>query len=208
MLNKLSTSQLYTVFTALFCGSLLISNVLAGKVFILGNITLPSAVIIFPLVYIVNDVLAEIYGFKKARNAILLGFIINLIAVITYKTALLLPSPEYIDASAYNTVLSATTRTLIASFTAYLAGSLVNAHVMVWLKKRKEKHLMFRCVMSTLIGETLDAIIFITIAFAFVMPFNQLLIMILAQATFKTVYEIICYPITKEVIKKIARKKT
>ena len=201
--NKLSTSNLYTVFTALFCGSLLISNVLASKIFVIGNITLPSAVIVFPLVYIVNDVLTEIYGFQKARNAILLGFVINLIAVIAYKFALLLPSPEYIDVAAFNTVLGSTSRVLIASFAAYLIGSLVNAYVMVKLKKWNDEHLMFRCVMSTLAGETLDAIIFITVAFAFTMPFSQMLMMIVVQAMFKTVYEIVCYPITKEVIRKI-----
>lgn len=125
------------------------------------------------LVYIVNDVLAEIYGFKKARNTILLGFVINIIAVIAYKIALLLPAPNYINTEAFDIVLGSTFRVLIASFTAYLIGSLVNAYVMVKLKKWSEKHLMFRCVMSTLIGETLDAIIFITVAFAFVMPFSQ-----------------------------------
>lgn len=85
----------------------------------------------------------------------------------------------------------------------YLLGLLINASVMVWLKKKNESQLMLRCILSTLIGEGIDAIIFITIAFAGTMPLNDLLIMIIAQAMFKTVFEIVFYPITRIIIGKI-----
>jgi uncharacterized integral membrane protein (TIGR00697 family) len=100
-------------------------------------------------------------------------------------------------------VLGNTGRMLLASFTAYLIGSLLNAYVMERMKKSLEKHLMARCVFSTLLGESIDAIIFITIAFVGTMPAASLAIMIVSQAIFKTGFEIVFYPITRKVINTI-----
>lgn len=205
MKKNLTKTELYQILTGVFVACLLVSNVLAAKTFTLGSVILPTAVIIFPIVYIVNDVLAEIYGFRKARNIILLGFVLNAFAVAAYSIAILLPAPVFAadSAAAFATVLGSTWRLLLASFAAYLVGSFVNAFVMVRMKERLQKQLMFRCVLSTLIGEGLDALIFITIAFAGTMPLADLLIMIIAQAMFKTVFEVIFYPLTRITIKKI-----
>lgn len=98
---------------------------------------LPCAVIIFPVVYIVNDVLAEIYGYKKARKVIFLGFLLNLLAIICYQISIMLPAPVYFTGSeAFATVLGNTSRVLLASFTAYIIGSLVNAYLMTYLKEK------------------------------------------------------------------------
>lgn len=197
-------AELYQILIGVFVGCLIISNVLAAKTFEVGSIVLPTAVIVFPIVYIVNDMLAEVYGFEKARQVIFLGFAVNLLAVISYAIAIILPAPEYATATAeaFSITLSSTGRVLVASFAAYIVGSLVNAYVMDKLKAKSEKHLMFRCVMSTLIGEGLDALIFISIAFIGIMPLSAIAVMIIAQATFKTVFEIIVYPITRIVINK------
>lgn len=198
-------TELYQILTGIFVGCLLISNILAAKTFTLGNIVLPTAVIIFPLVYIVNDVLAEIFGYAKAKKVIYLGFIVNAIAVISYNIAILLPAPVFATdmAAAFETVLGNTFRMLIASFAAYIVGSLVNAKVMVKLKEKSEKHLMFRCMASTLVGEGLDALIFISIAFYGTMPLAALATMIVAQAAFKTIFEFVVYPVTRTVINKV-----
>lgn len=197
--------QLYSILTGVFVACLLISNVLSAKTFTFGNVVLPTAVVIFPIVYIVNDVMAEIYGFRKARNIIFLGFALNALAVVAYSIAIALPAPAYATegAAAFAAVLGSTWRVLIASFAAYLVGSLVNAGIMVRMKERLREHLMLRCVLSTLLGEGIDAIIFITIAFAGTMPFETLLIMIAAQAAFKTLFEVVFYPLTRFVIKKV-----
>ena len=202
---KTNKAQLYSILTGVFVACLLISNVLSAKTFTFGNVVLPTAVIIFPIVYIVNDVMAEIYGFRKARNIILLGFALNALAVAAYSIAIALPSPAYATegAAAFAVVLGSTWRILIASFAAYLVGSLVNAGIMVRMKEKLREHLMLRCVLSTLIGEGIDAVIFITIAFAGTMPFETLLIMIIAQAAFKTLFEVVFYPLTRSVIKKV-----
>lgn len=197
-------TELYAYLTGIFTASLIISNIIAGKTFDFLSFTLPCGVIIFPVIYIVNDVLAEVYGYEKARKVILLGFLMNLIAVICYNITIWLPAPVFFEGSdAFNLVLGSTLRLLVASFLAYLVGSIVNAKAMVYLKKWDEEKLFFRCIMSTLFGEGLDAIIFITIAFWATMPAEALIVMIVAQALFKTLYEIIIYPVTKAVIGKI-----
>ena len=202
---KQNKTQLYSILTGVFVACLLISNVLSAKTFTLGNIVLPTAVVIFPVVYIVNDVMAEVYGFKKARDIIFLGFALNLLAVVAYSIAIALPAPVFAaeGAAAFALTLGSTWRVLIASFAAYLVGSLVNAGVMVRMKERLREHLMLRCVLSTLLGEGIDAIIFITIAFAGTMPWESLLVMIAAQAAFKTAFEVVFYPLTRSVIKRV-----
>lgn len=198
--NKPSQMELYPIITALFCGCLIISNILASKTFSLYDIILPCGVVIFPLVYIVGDVLTEIYGFTLAKRTIYLGFIINLIAVIAYQIAIFLPGTDLATSNAFSIILGSTPRILIASLISYLVGSYVNAYFMKILKERYTDYLFARCSISTLFGEGLDAIIFITIAFAGLMPNEVLITMIICQGAFKIIYEIIVYPITRTVI--------
>ena len=125
----------------------------------------------------------------------------NLIAVICYNITIWLPAPGFFENSeAFSIVLSSTARLLVASFVAYLVGSLVNAKLMTYLKRWDEEKLFFRCIVSTLFGEGLDALIFITIGFFGTMPTDALLMMIVVQTLFKTVYEMIVYPLTRYVI--------
>lgn len=206
MFEDMAKTELYAILAGIFTASLIVSNIIAGKTFDFFSFTLPCGVVIFPVIYIVNDVLAEIYGYEKARKVILLGFFMNLVAVICYQITILLPAPAFFENSeAFSIVLGSTFRLLVASFAAYLAGSLVNAKVMVYLKKWDENKLFFRCIVSTLFGEGLDAIVFIFIGFLGTMPLEALLLMIVAQALFKTVYEIIVYPLTRTVIFKVRK---
>lgn len=198
--NKPSQMELYPIISALFCGCLIISNILASKTFSLYDIILPCGVVIFPLVYIVGDVLTEIYGFTLAKRTIYLGFIINLIATIAYQIAIFLPGTDLATSNAFSIILGSTPRILIASLISYLVGSYVNAYFMKILKEKYTDYLFARCSISTLFGEGLDAIIFITIAFAGLMPNEVLITMIICQGAFKIIYEIIVYPITRTVI--------
>lgn len=206
MFENLTKTELYAILTGVFTACLIVSNIIAGKTFDFFSFTLPCGVVIFPVIYIVNDVLAEVYGYKKARRVILLGFFMNLVAVICYNITILLPAPVFFENSeAFSIVLGSTLRLLIASFAAYLVGSLVNAKLMVLLKNWDEDKLFFRCIVSTLFGEGLDAVVFISIGFSGTMPLDALLLMIVAQALFKTIYEIIVYPITRTVINSVKK---
>lgn len=204
MFEDLTKTELYATLTGIFTACLIVSNIIAGKTFNFFSFVLPCGVIIFPVIYIVNDVLAEVYGYEKTRNVILLGFFMNLVAVICYTITIWLPAPVFFENSeAFSVVLGSTFRLLVASFAAYLVGSIVNAKLMVYLKKWDEGKLFFRCIVSTLFGEGMDALIFITIGFLGTMPIEALILMIVMQALFKTVYEIIVYPLTRVVIARV-----
>ena len=208
MKNNKSLSTL-PILAGAFCGSLIISNILAFKTISLFGIILPAAVIMFPIVYIINDILAEIYDYRTVRNIIYTGFIINLIAVIAYKIAIVLPSsPFFSGQTEMELVLGNTPRTLVASFIAYLVGSFTNLRIMKYMKRiHGESKLALRCIISTLLGEGVDALMFITIAFIGTMPLMSLFNMVVCQALFKTLYECVCYPFTSIVIKMIRKVK-
>lgn len=189
----------YMTLLSLYCVALVVSNIISNRTFEIGQFMLPSAVIVFPIIYIINDVLTECYGFKMASKAIWTAFGLNLMAVVFFNIAVNLPTT--IDYSSYNIVLGNTLKPLIASVLAYLIGSFVNAKIMDTL--RNHKSLMLRCVLSTLFGETIDATIFISIMFIGIMDFKVVCTMIITQAMVKTLYEIVVYPATKKVIKTI-----
>lgn len=191
--------DLYGVLSGVFCTSLIISNILAFKTFMIGSMMLPTAVILFPIVYITNDILAEVFGFERTKKVIMTGFAMNVVAVIGYNVAIKLPAPPFFEGQgAFQMVLSNSFRVLVASMVSYIIGSLVNAKVME--KMKNGKSLFNRCVLSTFAGEGLDALIFITIAFVGTMPIASLMTMIVCQAMFKTIYEVACFPITKKLI--------
>lgn len=192
-------TNIYMTLLALYCVALVVSNIISNRIFEIGQFMLPSAVIVFPIIYIINDVLTECYGFEMASKAIWTAFGLNLMAVVFFNIAVNLPTTT--DYSSYNIVLGNTLKPLTASVLAYLVGSFVNAKVMDTL--RNHKSLMLRCVLSTLFGETIDAIIFISIMFIGVMDFEVVCTMIITQAVVKTLYEIVVYPVTRVVINKI-----
>lgn len=194
--------------TGVFCASLIISNILAFKTFDFFGYILPSAVIMFPIVYIINDLIAEIYDYKITRLVIYTGFIMNLMAVIAYNIAIILkPSTLFYDQYSFEIVLSNSFRVLVASFIAYLLGSFTNLKIMDTYKiKHGEKHLAFRCIFSTILGEGIDALLFISIAFIGTIPLYNIINMIIIQASFKIIYECICFPVTKLIIKAVKER--
>lgn len=193
---------LFGAVASVFCTSLIVANILAFKQFQIGWFVVPTAVLVFPIVYICNDVLAEVYGFSIAKKVIMLGFGANLVATILYNVAIWLPYPSYFNGQeAFSMVLSSSFRVLCASLFSYLVGSFTNAYV---LEKMKRKSSLFsRCVVSTLFGESIDAFCFITLAFIGTMPFGSLMWMVVCQAGFKTLYEMVVFPVTNQIIKQI-----
>jgi hypothetical protein len=182
----------------LFTTCLLVSNIIASKIILIGSWAVPAGVLIFPLSYILNDVITEIWGFRKARLIIWTGFAMNLLAVIFYTLSVSWPpAPFWQNQDAFAIVLQSTPRIAAASLVAYLTGSFINAYVMSKFKlMTRGKSFSLRAIVSTLLGETADAAIFITVAFAGIIPLEQLGLMILMQATVKTLFELILLPLT------------
>ena len=192
----------------IFVTCLLLSNLVAGKMWaVTENITLPAAVILFPVTYIIGDVFTEVYGFKKARTVIWLGFGCSFFAVLIYLLTIALPHPGYWESQdAYATVLGTTPRVAIASFAGYLFGEFSNSIILSKMKvATKGKKLWARTILSTVVGEGMDSVIFIMISFWGTMENSIVLQMILFQYLFKVGYEIFFTPVTYAVVKAIKK---
>ena len=204
---KKTVSVLFMFAGILFAICLLISNILATKIILIGSWAAPAGVLIFPIAYVINDVIVEVWGYKKARLIIWSGFMVNLLAALFFTLAIVVPAaPFWQNQAAFSTILGSTPRIIAASLLAYLVGSFLNAFVMSKVKVlMKGKDFSVRAILSTLIGEAADSFIFIIIAFAGNMPIGVLLGMILTQACIKTVYEIVILPFTIVVVKWVKR---
>lgn len=209
MMSKPRTllSPLYFILSTFFIISLLLSNITAGKMTVLFGLTLPAAVVFFPLTYILGDVLTEVYGFRKAQLTIWLGLFANLFMVVVFTITLVLPYPQFwTDQEAYQRVLGMTPRLVGASTIAYFAGSFLNAALLSKLKvKTAGRWLWLRTIASTLVGEGVDTALFITVAFGGTMPQALLAELILAQYLWKVTYEIAFTPLTYLVVRWIKR---
>jgi len=205
MKNKVSV--LFMLAGIIFAACLLVSNILASKIMMVGPWSAPAGVLVFPLAYIINDVIAEVWGYRKARLIIWAGFGVNLLAVLFFSLGIAAtPAPFYGAQEAFSTVLGNTPRIVAASLMAYLVGSFLNAYIMSRFKVlTRGKGFTVRAVVSTLAGEGADSLIFIMVAFAGVFPAGVLFTMVLTQAIIKTVYEIAVLPLTVWVVKKVKK---
>lgn len=190
-----------------FCVCLVAANFLEAKVVRLGPLAITAGMIVFPVSYIINDCIAEVWGFRKSRLIIWMGFLMNFMVVGLGQMAVMMPAaPFWEGEESFNFVFGLAPRIAAASLAAFLVGSFLNAYVMSRMKVRsKGKHFSVRAVVSTLAGESADSLIFFPIAFGGLMPVGELLKMMLVQALLKTLYEIIVLPVTVRVVKYIKR---
>ena len=209
MERKPSVSRLFLIITVFYVTCLLLSNLIAGKMWaVTASVTLPAAVILFPVTYIFGDIFTEVYGFRQARTAIWLGFGCSFFAVAIYLVTIALPHPDFWGGQeAYATVLGTTPRVAAASFIGYLFGEFSNSMLLSRLKVATEgRHLWLRTITSTLVGEGFDSVIFVMISFWGTMDSGTVLRMILFQYLFKVCYEIVCTPLTYAVVSWLKKK--
>ena len=204
----MTNSYRFVTIVAFFVTSLLAANILIVKQISVLGLTLPAAIIIFPISYIFGDILTEVYGYPQARRVIWLGFFCNLLLVASIWLVGILPAaPTFEAQEAYDRILGNTPRFLIASFTAYLGGAFINAYVLARMKvMTKGKWLWTRTIGSTLLGEAVDSIIVLVIGFWGVLPTGVLMGMILWHWLFKSVYEIIATPLTYLIVNYLKTK--
>jgi uncharacterized integral membrane protein (TIGR00697 family) len=191
-------SHWFVIVVALFITCLVTANIVSVKLVNLFGLVVPAGVLIFPVSYIVGDLLTEVYGYTAARRVIWLGFFCNLIVVsVIWLGKVLPPASFWQGQAAYDRILGYTPRLLAASFSAYLVGEFFNAFVMAKMKvATKGRWLWTRTIGSTLVGEGLDSLLFITLAFAGVIPLNSLALAIITQWIVKSAYEAAATPLT------------
>ena len=187
---------------------LILANILEVKIVDLGFMTATGGLIVFPMSYIINDCIVEVYGFRLARLTIWLGFFMNLLSVILIHIAIALPADvSWQGQDAFVATFGSSARILMASFVAMICGSMVNAYVMSKMKLGQQgRNFSLRAVASTLFGETVDSLVFFPIAFYGVLPNTTLVSLICTQAGMKTAYEIVVLPLTVRVVRYLKRK--
>ncbi|MEQ8676577.1 MAG: queuosine precursor transporter [Aggregatilineales bacterium] len=188
----------FVAIVGVFITSLITANIAAVKLVDVFGLIMPAGIVIFPISYIVGDILTEVYGYENARRVIWLGFFCNLLAVVGLIAGQLLPPAGFWDGQeAYERILGYTPRLLVASFIAYLIGEFTNAYVLTRMKAlTKGKWLWTRTIGSTFVGQGLDSLIFIVVAFGGTIATNELATAIITQWLFKTAYEAMATPLT------------
>lgn len=201
-------TQGYLVVTVLFVTCLIAANITAVKLIEPWGLAMDAGTIVFPVSYILGDVLTEVYGFRAARRVIWLGFLGNLFVVAAISLAQIVPAASFWDGqAAYEQILGFTPRILIASFCAYLVGEFANSVVLAKMKVAMAgRHLWMRTIGSTLVGQGLDSLVFVLVAFSGVVPLGALLVMIFTQWLVKTAYEALATPVTYGVVGFLKRR--
>ena len=202
---KKQVSVVYMMCGLLFTVCLIIANIVGQKLFTISGFDLTAGVLIFPITYILNDLIAEVWGYRKMRLIIWTGFFMNFLTVLVFRISIWAPaSPHFANQQAFATVLQGAERIVVASFIAFLFGSFLNAYVMSKMKiMQRGRHFSVRAVASTIVGEGADSLVFFTIAFSGILPHHALLTLIVTQTALKTAYEIIALPLTNLVVRKV-----
>ena len=196
-------SVLFMLFSILFCVCLIAANILETKQISVLGISLTGGLIVFPISYIINDCVCEVWGFQKARLLIWTGFAMNFFFVAMGALCDWIPgAPDWTNDAGFHAIFGLAPRVAAASFVAFIVGSFANAYVMSKMKLRDVgRHFSWRAILSTIAGESLDSLIFFPLALGGVVPTPELPKLMLWQVVLKTLYEVIALPITIRVVK-------
>lgn len=202
--KKNNVSVLFLFYSILFCVCLITANVLETKQISLGVFNITGGLIVFPVSYIINDCVCEVWGYRKARLLIWLGFAMNFLFVLFGAIADAIPgAPYWPNDEGFHAVFGLAPRIAAASFVAFLVGSFVNAYVMSRMKINSDgRNFSLRAILSTIFGEGADSLIFFPLALYGVVPTSELPIFIITQVVLKTLYEVVVLPVTIYVVKK------
>ena len=205
--KKQYVSMPFMLLGVLFCVCLIAANLLETKQVTIGPLELTAGLIVFPVSYIINDCLVEVWGFRRARLVIWLGFAMNFLFVLFGLAADALPAAPYWQGEAgFHAIFGLAPRIAAGSFTAFLAGSFINAYVMSVMKVQTAgRGFALRAMASTVAGEAVDSLIFFPIALGGVVPWATLPAMMLSQVVLKTLYEAAVLPLTKRVVRRLKR---
>lgn len=201
--KKQNVSVLFMLFSILFCVCLILANLLETKQIAIGPISLTGGLIVFPISYIINDCVCEVWGFRKARLLIWSGFAMNFFFVAVGALCDWIPgAPYWNNDEGFHAVFGLAPRIAAASFVAFLLGSFANAYVMSKMKIRDSgRNFSARAILSTIAGESIDSLIFFPLALSGVVPTEELPKLMLLQVLLKTAYEILVLPLTIRVVK-------
>jgi queuosine precursor transporter len=204
-LPKDNFPKYFDIVSSLFVGVYIISQVASAKLFTVGSFIFPGAIIVFPIAYIFGDILTEVYGYERTRRVIWVGFISAILLALVLLAVQFLPAaPNWEFQQAYEQILGFVPRVVLGSLLAYWAGEFANSFVMAKMKvwSNGEK-LWARTIGSTVVGQFVDSIVFGVVAFAGVIPWSVILILVGSIYLFKVLYEIVATPLTYFIVKRL-----
>ncbi|WP_028908913.1 queuosine precursor transporter [Prevotella sp. AGR2160] len=201
--NTNQVSVLFLLVSILFCVCLITANLLETKQIDVFGISLTGGLLVFPVSYILNDCVCEVWGYQKARLLIWCGFAMNFFVVLMGALCDWIPgAPWWHNDAGFHAIFGLAPRIAAASFVAFLAGSFANAYVMSRMKLRDgSRHFSLRAIWSTIVGESLDSLIFFPLALGGVVPWKELPAIMLWQVFLKTAYEVVVLPVTIRVVR-------
>lgn len=202
MSDQKESFRYFSIISTLFVAMLMISNIVATKLFSIGPLIFTGGILVFPLTYIFGDILTEVYGYSRSRKIIWTGFFaLIFMSFIFWIVGLLPPAPTWQNQEAYLLILGFVPRIVLASIIGYWVGEFANSFVLAKLKLRtKGKHLWTRTIGSTIVGEGIDTTLFVLIAFYGLISGSILIAAIFSGYIFKVAYEVIATPITYKIV--------
>lgn len=200
--------HVYEMLAGLFVMTLIVSNIASIKVVAIGPLVFDAGTILFPLSYIVGDIVTEVYGYRKMRSLLYVGVVSLILTMTTFWVVQILPaSPDWPNQVAYESILGVVWRIVLASVTALFLGEIMNAYVMARMKVRsKGKNLWVRMISSSVVGSAIDTVVFSTVAFLGMMSFGALAQLMATVFLIKITTEVIVSPLTIKIINIVKRR--
>ena len=203
--SRQSVSMLFMLFGILFCVCLIASNVFATKQIAMGQFSVTGGLLVFPISYIINDCVCEVWGYRKVRLLIWVGFAMNFFFTLVGALVDYIPgAPYWTNDAGFHAIFGLAPRVAAASFAAFLVGSFANAYVMSRMKIGSNgKRFSLRAILSTVAGESADSLIFFPLAFWGVIPLAEIPVLMFWQVVLKTLYEVVALPVTIRVVRRV-----
>lgn len=205
---KEKISPLLLKLVVVFTACLVISNILANRLVQVGSWSIDAGILLFPITYVLSDVFSEVYGYKWSRRVTMWAAGINILFAALVALTNVLPAPDYFDPAPFQLALGSSFRIVAASIVSYVTGDLMNDLVFRRMRRGKAilQGFMTRALVSSFVGQVVDSILFVTIAFAGTMPFADLVNMVVLGVISKIGYEIIILPVTRKIVQVIHDK--
>lgn len=200
--------HVYEMLAGLFVMTLIVSNIASIKVVAIGPLVFDAGTVLFPLSYIVGDIVTEVYGYRKMRSLLYVGVVSLILTMTTFWVVQILPaSPDWPNQVAYESILGVVWRIVLASVAALFLGEIMNAYVMARMKVRsKGKKLWARMISSSVAGSAIDTVVFSTVAFLGTMPFDALAQLMITVFLIKITTEVVVSPLTIKIINIVKRR--
>lgn len=207
-MKEKEVSPVFVVVAVVFVSGLLMANILANRMISVGNWVLDAGVLTFPITYMLSDIVSEVYGYRWSRRLSLLSATMNLLLASLISLAIIIPHPEWFEGVHFELALKGSVRIVLASLVSFVVGDWIDDIIFEKMRKKDTNGTKFktRAIISSIGGTIIDKILFIIIAFSFIVPFQEVIPMIVIGVVSQTMYEMMALPLTQRLLNFIKQK--